>query len=157
MSGSLRSAVKQYLVDQLTPRIEQLATDSQPVRVSNGWPSKGPDLNHVWTGQVTGTVTFPFIQAGNKTRDDEFTIEFWLKAEGPAESVADVEARAESYASAFEDLIARDAGLDGMGDERVIDAVLEESTIEGPTSAFTDEGAWALFTAEVRVRTRTEA
>lgn len=154
--GSLRAPIRAYLVDALTPRIKALVTASQPVEITNGWPGN-VQLNHVWTGRTTGTVTFPFIQAGDKTRDDEFTIEWWFKAEGPAETMAQVEARAESYCSAFEDLIAQDAGLDGFGDERVIAVEFRDSLIDGPMSAWTDEGAWALFTAELLIHTRTEA
>lgn len=152
----MRAQVRAYLVEALSPKVKALATVSQPVEITNGWPGH-VQLNHVWAGRTTGTVTFPFIQANSKTRDDEFTIEWWFKAEGPAEDIASVEKRAESYCSVFEDLIARDAGLDGLGDERVISAEFRDSVIEGPLSAWTDEGAWALFTCELLVHTRTEA
>jgi hypothetical protein len=152
-----RAGVEQYLVDAFTPLLAQLETIDQPVQVDVGWPGKNLQRNHVYIGRTTGSWTFNFIQDGPKTRDDDFTMTWVFRASGSNESLNDVQARVESYAEAFALMIARDAGLDGMGDETVIAAFFEDDAFEGPTAGWTEEGADAFITCDLRVQIRTEA
>lgn len=154
-----RAAVKAWLVENLGPRLEQVATQDQPVSVDNGWPGKNLERNHVWADRVTGTVTFPFIEDGTKTRDDVFTVKLLFQASGPADSIAECDARSESYADAFLLLIAEHPNLGPdaeHGMPGVIAAWFDDDAKEGPQGEFTDEGAWSLTTVDLRVQTRTE-
>lgn len=158
MTTSMRAHVKAWIADHMTPLLEQLATREYPVEMSNGWPGKNLGRNHVWIDRVTGTVTFKNSMTPPIQRDDEFTVRLIFQASAPGDSIAETDARVESYCAAFEDLIAEkpflsddeDAPMDGL-----IHAAFLDDSIEGPMGEFTDEGAVSFMFADLSVHTRT--
>lgn len=150
MTTSMRAQVKTWIVDNLDPRLERLEFTPS---IANGWPGKSLERNHVWVDRVVGTVSFDLIMAGRKLRDDQFTVRLIFQASGPGDSIAETDARVESYCAALEDLIAEDPSLDGM--DGLIHAVFAEDSIEGPMGEFTDEGAVSFMFADLSCHTRT--
>lgn len=151
----MRAQVKTWIVDNLAPQLEQLEFTPS---IANGWPGKQLERNHVWVDRVVGTVSFDLIMAGRKLRDDEFTVRLIFQASGPGDSIAETDARVESYCAAFEDLIAERPFLSDDEDapmEGLIHAVFAEDSIEGPMGEFTDEGAVSFMFADLSCHTRT--
>lgn len=142
---AVRTAVKAYLVTQLQEALPLVAT-------SHGWPGDKLDRDHIWVDRVVGTVTFPFIQAGTKTRDDEFTVKVIFQASQPGDSIAECDERVEGYLQVFEELIAEDPSLGGMAE--LIHSKFDESSVEGPMGEFTDQGAVSFASAELSVHSR---
>lgn len=151
MSTSVRTQVKTWISDNLRLRLVQL--EGAP-EISQGWPGKNLGRNHVWIDRATGTWTFPFMQAGDKTLDDQFTIRVIFQASSPGDSIAETDARAELYAMAFGLLIAADPSLGGM--DGLMAAWFDEDAAEGPDGVFTDEGAVSYVFVDLHVHTRTE-
>jgi hypothetical protein len=149
----MRAQVKAYVIDQLTPLLDAEATTEHPLAVSHGWPGKHLQRNHIWADRITGTVSFDLVMAGRKLRDDQFTIRFVFQASAPGGSLAETDARVEAYCSVFCDLIAVDPSLGDM--DGLIHAVFGDSSIEGPTGEFTDEGAVSFMFADLSCHTRT--
>lgn len=149
----MRSTVKQWITGNLGPRIEQLSTTEHPAQFSYGWPGRDLMLNGGWISQTTGTVTFPFIMAGRKSRDDEFTMTVTFQASGPADSRNEADDRVESYAAAFEDLIAEDPSLGDM--DYLMHAIFEQDAIRGPDPYFLDTGVMSLMEVDLKLHTRT--
>lgn len=139
---SIRSTVKAWLVETLVDAIDP--------DVSHGWPGKNLQRDHVWIDRVTGTITMPFAMAGRKVRDDEFTVRIVFQASAPGDTVADTDARVESYYAAFEDLLATDPSLESF--DGVQDA--PTWTAEGPNGEMTDEGAVSFYVVELTVNSR---
>lgn len=158
MTTSMRAQVKTWILDNLTPRVAVMATEECPIEVSYGWPGKNLERNHVWIDRTTGTVSFDLAMAGRKLRDDEFTVRLIFQASGPGDSIAETDARVESYCAAFEDLIAEYPFLSTDEDEPMeglIHAAFLDNSIEGPMGEWTDEGAVSFMFAELTVHTRT--
>lgn len=155
MTTSMRSQVKTWIIENLAPRLEQL---EQRPEISHGWPGKNLGRNHVWIDRTVGTVSFDLSMAGRKLRDDTFTVRLIFQASGPGDSIAETDARVETYCAEFEDLIAErpflsddeDAPMDGL-----IHAIFDDNSIEGPMGEWTDEGAVSFMFADLTVHTRT--
>lgn len=150
MTTSMRSQVKTWIVVNLAAPLTQLEHSPE---VSQGWPGKNLARNHVWIDRVTGTVSFDLLMAGRKLRDDQFTVRLIFQAGGPGDSIAETDARVETYCAAFEDLIAEDPSLGDM--DGLIHAHFDEDSIEGPQGDLTDEGAVSFMFADLSVHTRT--
>lgn len=155
---SMRAQVKDYLVEELRPLLDELATTEHPVEISNGWPGKNLGRNHVWLDRVTGTVSFDLSMAGRLLRDDQFTVRMIFQASAPGDDLATTDARAESYCAAFLDFIATYPGLSTAPNtvmDGLIHAAFLDDAIEGPMGEFTDEGAVSFMFADLSVHTRT--
>lgn len=122
------------------------------VQVENGWPGKRLEREAVWVARVTGSITFPFMMAGRKIRDDEFTVTVLFMSGKPGTTLAESDARAEVLWSALDDILAADQTLSIDG----VEWLLEGVTVEGPTGEYTDEGAVSFVSAEVSVKARYE-
>ena len=139
---AIRSNVKEWLTTELAAVLS--------AAVSNGWPGRNLERDHVWIDRVTGTVEFPLMMAGRKSRDDKFTVRVIFQASGPGDTIAETDARAETLYAALENLIAPDPSLAGM--DGIIHALLD--TVEGPMGELTDEGAVSFMFADVAVHAR---
>ena len=142
--ATVRTDVKTYIVDQLAQVL------NGQVEVSRSWP--GPNLarDHIWIDRASGTVTFPLMMAGRKTRQDEFTIWLVFQASGPGDTAAEVEARAEDYADVFGAWLADDPSLGDMAG--IIHA--QPGEVEGPDGFPLDEGHAAYVIAQLNVLSR---
>lgn len=145
MSAPTRYEIKAALV---------AALDAKPVldgvAVSHGWPGKHLAREHVWLGRTAGEITYPFEMAGNKIRQDDYTVTVWFMASEPGGTLAEVEARAQVMWSALDDLLA--AGEFSGRAEAMW--TLEGGAVEGPDSELTDEGAVAFIRADVSISAR---
>lgn len=146
-TSPVRSIVKSALVDAL--RNHSLL---QGVDVFTGWPGESLGREAVWISRTSGQITYPFMMAGRKTRDDEFTVTVMFMAGSPGNTIEEADARVEVLWSALDDVFANDQTLSVDG------AVwtLEGATVEGPTGEFTDEGAVSFIQAEIEVKARYE-
>lgn len=140
---SIRSNVKEWLVTKL-------ATAADPVSVSQGWPGKHLEREHIWIDRVTGAVSMPFAMSGRKVRDDEFTVRLVFQAASPGDSIQETDERADALYAFFENLLATDPSLENM--DGVMDA--PTWTAEGPNGELTDEGAVSFYVVELSVNSR---
>lgn len=143
---SIRPAVKSYLIDQLSSLLEPL----QAVALRT-WDGKKLDRSTVWIRRTTGTVEFPFAQAGRKDRNDDFTVRLVFAAVHPGEDEIEAEERVMAMFAKLEDLIADDVSagdLDGL-------VHMTLGATEGPdTFPNGDQGFGAILEADVDCRSR---
>lgn len=140
---AIRAAMKAKLVTELTKALPLVA-------VSNGWPGRNLERDHVWVDRVTGTVEFPLMMAGRKHRDDKFTVRVIFQSSQPGDSIAETDVRAEQLYAALENVIAADPGIGTMNG--IVHALID--TVEGPMGELTDEGAVSFMFADIAVHAR---
>lgn len=141
-----RYDVKAAIVDAL-----QAHTSLLDVPVSYGWPGKHLEREHVWLANTTGTVNYPHVMAGRKTREDDYTITILFMASKDGKNLAEAEERVQEMYQALDDLAA-DGELIGTHDG--VEWSLHGETVDGPNSELTDKGAVAFIRADVSIRAR---
>lgn len=141
---SIRTAVKSYIVTNLSTALAGEAV------VSQAWPGKRLERDHVWVDRCTGTVEFPLAMSGRKARNDNFTVRVAFQSARPGDSIADCDERVEEFYAELEDLISGDVSLGNL--DGLVHAVLE--TVEGPVGELTDEGAVSFMFADVACKAR---
>lgn len=146
-----RLAVPAYIVEHLKLRLQSAGVAASPVAVSNGWPGRLLERDHVWIDRITGVVELPFAMAGTKTSNDEFTVRVIFQASQPGDSITEVNARANAYLEELKALICEDVSLGNMAG--VIHAVYGPN-VEGPLGELNPEGALSFAFAEVSVMAR---
>lgn len=154
---SIRTAVKSFLEDKLTPTLRELGTPG--CVFSRGWPGDDIQRNHAWIDRVTGTVTFGLMMDGRKMRDDEFTVRIVFQCSTPGATSTETDAQVEVFYGALEDLIAENVGLSAdttVDDPEPMDGLLScvLGPVDGPAGELTDEGYVSFMFAELAIHSR---
>lgn len=152
---SVRTAVRDEIVARLNAHPALVSADGQRVPVTPGLPGRTIEREHVFIAQVAGTRSVAFLEAGRKTIDDEFTITFVFMTSNPGADALEATDRVEVMATALEDVLADDPGLnDAQG--APMDGLMWATTgrWDGPEHELTDEGAVGFIRADVDVRAR---
>lgn len=126
--------------------IERLARQAElaGVQVERGIPVEWGH-EHVVLGNITGTMSLRHMQAGRKSRSDEFTIAVYIMAGKPGQTVEQAEARAIEMLAALDDVLAADPLLGRVpGLQRA-----HLGQVDGPDVAATNEGQVAFVAADV--------
>lgn len=140
----IRTAVKTHLVD----RIDQAIPDAQVSRV---WPAGYLEDDHIYLGNITGTVEFPLAMAGEKIRDDTFTLTIIVVAGAAGRDPVDAEATCERWKGQIIELVAQTLDLNGQIDGLEI---IEVGDDNGPDLVATGEGYQAVASLDINVQSR---
>lgn len=144
---SVRVAARRWLVNRLRQQ-HQLAG----VTISETFPGKALELQHVWVDRITGTVTYPVATAGRQHRQDDFTLTVALMAGSDGDDLDVTDALVETYFTGLEDILADRADLDDEVPE--ILHALVGPTVDGPDGELTNTGAVSFVRADVTFTAR---
>jgi hypothetical protein len=142
---SIRPAVKSALLTAL-----QLKPELEGVQLSYGWPGDALEREHIWIGNVTGTVRIALLSTGRKYRDDKFNVSVFVQAGLIGGTEAEAEERATQLLAALEDVLADDPSIGEV--DGLIDAEL--TTVDGPHTMLTKEGAVTMYVCEINCHGR---
>lgn len=143
--GSVRAAFKDRVVSLVKA---QEAVNG--VQVEHGYPGDRTERDVVYTATCTGHVDITLMQGGRKTRNDTFDLVIVIVTGKHGLDPVESEARVTTYLSAVEDVFANDltlGGLDGLIDCQI-------SSIEGPNTTMSGEGAVSYFYVTVTAHAR---
>ena len=149
---SIRTRVRDEIIARLNQHPALMGTDGNRVPISPGLPGGSLEREHVFVARITGRRNIAFMEAGRKTRDDEFTISFVFMTATPGADTLDADNRAEQMSTALEDVLADDPTLGDLdGNFWAV-----EAEANGPDHQLTDEGAVAFMHIDVECRARYE-
>lgn len=149
---SIRTKVRDEIIARLDQHPALVDADGHRVTVSPGLPGGTLEREHVFVARITGRRNIAFLEAGRKTRDDEFTISFVFMTATPGADTLDADDRVEQMATALEDVLADDPALGDLdGNFWVV-----EAEVNGPDHELTDEGAVGFMHIDVECRARYE-
>lgn len=122
------------------------------VQISYGFPGDKLEQDAVYTATCIGRVEITLMQGGRKQRDDNFDLTVVVLTGQHGLTPEQGEARAAVLLSAIEDVFADDPTLGLSGDGGVVAA--EISSIDGPNTTLTREGAVSHFIVTISVHAR---
>lgn len=140
-----RAAFKTAIITALQAKPE--LTD---VQVSYGYPGDTLEQDSIYTAGCTGEVKINLQQGGRKQRDDLFTLDLVIQSGTHGLTPVESEAAVTALLAPVEDVLADDpsiSGLDGI-------IAVEMSTVSGPNTIRTKEGAMSYFTVTLAVHAR---
>lgn len=151
---SIRTRTRDEILARLRNHQALVDADGLLVPISPGLPGGRLEREHVFVAQITGRSEVAFLEAGRKTRDDEFTITFVFMTAQPGAETLEADGRVEEMAQALEDVLADDPALstNGVPLDGLMWATL--ARFDGPDHELTDEGAVGFMRADVECRAR---
>lgn len=89
-------------------------TETASLGVTRHHPGDAMKREAVFSGRVRGRSTIPVMRAGRKKREEDYTVEVWIRV-AKASTEADAEDRSFELLGELEDRLANDPGL-GLGE-----------------------------------------
>ncbi len=142
---SIRPLVKSAIINKL-----RLKPALAGVQIAYGWPGDALEKESIWVGKVSGNVKIAVMSAGRKYRDDMFDVTVFISAGLEGGTEEETEARATVLLAALEDVLADDPSLGSIAG--LIDAEL--SSVDGPHSMLTKEGAVTMYVCDINCHGR---
>lgn len=140
-----RAAVKTAIVNGL-----QAKPELAQVQVSYSYPGDKLEQEAIYTAACSGEIAINFQQGGRKQRDDHFDLTLVIQTGTKGLTPVESEAAVTVLLAPVEDFLADDPSISNL--DGIIDCQM--TTVDGPNTTRTKEGAMSYFIVTLHVHAR---